>query len=85
MPIFYTDEWNISYDIRFKEAIHSKPHVHISYKETEASIAIEDLEVLAGNVSSRTLKRARNYIKNNQEKLLDYWDNAKKGINYIKE
>lgn len=43
MPIFYTDKWGIEYEIRFNEGNHVRPHVHIHYKNKEASIALDNL------------------------------------------
>ena len=85
MPFTDIDEWGIGYEIRFNEGNHSRPHVHVHYKELEASISIEDLEVLAGEFPSKALKRAKNYISNNKTKLMNDWNNAKKGINFLKK
>ena len=43
MPIFYTDKWGIDYEIRFNEGNHQRAHVHVHYKNEEASIAIDNL------------------------------------------
>lgn len=86
MPIFYTDKWGIEYEIRFSESNHARPHVHIHYKNNTGSIAIDNLEVLAGkdNLSYKTLKRAKEYIENNKDELLHKWTDAKNGINFVK-
>lgn len=66
---------------------HNKPHVHVDYKhEMAASICIYDGEVLDGKLPSKTLKRARERILENQRYLLECWnkmtDGFKVDINY---
>lgn len=50
---------------------HVPPHVHAIYNEDEALIEIETLNLYAGALPPKQLKKAVNYIRKNQEDLLE--------------
>jgi hypothetical protein len=58
---------------------HSRPHIHAEYGEYEASIAIDDGSVLAGNLPSSKLKLVQAWIEIHREDLLVDWKLAVAG------
>ena len=36
---------------------HKKPHIHVRYGEVKASIDIETIEIIAGNLPTKQLRR----------------------------
>ena len=49
---------------------HNPPHFHVYYGEYEAIIEIRTIEVLAGNLPKRQLKKVIKWAKIVQEQLL---------------
>jgi hypothetical protein len=58
---------------------HHRPHVHVEFGGHKASIAIDKIELLAGYLPSKKLKKAEQYITLHQVKLLEEWDKAVQG------
>lgn len=58
---------------------HNRPHVHVEFGGFKASIAIDQVELLAGYLPPKKLKKAEQYITQYQAKLLVEWDKAVKG------
>jgi len=58
---------------------HSRPHIHAEYGEYEASIAIDDGNVLSGNLPSSKLKLVQAWIEIHREDLLVDWKLAVSG------
>jgi len=52
---------------------HGMPHFHIRSATGRASIAIDTLEVLAGNVPDKILKEAKAWALENKDVLHDIW------------
>jgi len=52
---------------------HGVPHFHIVSADGNASIAIDTLEVLAGNIQASSLKEARAWAKDNKHVLNKAW------------
>jgi hypothetical protein len=50
------------------------PHVHISGPGFAAKIRISNGDLLAGQVPSKVLSRARRWVKANRAELLTMWD-----------
>ena len=50
---------------------HNPPHFHAYYAEYEALINIRTLEVMAGDLPGKQLKRVRKWAKLVQNELLD--------------
>ncbi|WP_317392683.1 DUF4160 domain-containing protein [Slackia piriformis] len=62
---------------------HHVPHVHVSYQnEASASISLMDSSVLASSPSfpKRRLRAARLWVKDNQQDLLERWNDLTDGI-----
>lgn len=79
--------WNedgIRYYMNSRESgSHHKPHVHIDYRyEEEASVAIEDGAVLAGNIPSRVLNKVQEKIRENKKYLFQCWNDMTDGLDY---
>jgi Domain of unknown function (DUF4160) len=52
---------------------HGIPHFHLRWPDGKASVAIESLEVLAGKPPVGILAEAREWTKENKEKLHQEW------------
>ena len=52
---------------------HSRPHIHAEYGEHEASIAIDDGEVLGGTFPQAKLKLVQAWIEIHREDLMVNW------------
>lgn len=66
-------ENGIIFEIRSKESNHNIPHLHAAYGEYNISIALNNQEILAGNLPIKKQKFAQNWVKENKEKLLGEW------------
>ena len=53
---------------------HPPPHFHARYGEFEATLAIETLEVLEGELPNRALSLVREWAMIDREELRDDWD-----------
>ena len=54
---------------------HNPPHVHAIYDKYEISISLLDFKVLAGNIPNKNKNIAIKWVKENKDKLLNYWNN----------
>lgn len=54
--------------------IHHKPHIHCSYSGYETRIEIETLKVLDKPFKKAKMDKAISFIKENQDRLLEYWN-----------
>ncbi|HEU4462012.1 MAG TPA: DUF4160 domain-containing protein, partial [Solirubrobacterales bacterium] len=54
-------------------------HFHALYSEHEASIAIESLEVLRGDLPPRVLRLVEQWVSLHRRELLKNWDLAEQG------
>jgi hypothetical protein len=60
---------------------HHLPHIHIRYQCYKASIAIQDVRLLAGELPPRQLRMVQVWIDLHREELLaDDWDLASEGV-----
>ncbi|HDL64075.1 MAG TPA: DUF4160 domain-containing protein [Proteobacteria bacterium] len=58
---------------------HSRPHIHAEYGEYQASIAIDDGDVLGGNLPRSKMKLVQAWIEIHREDLLADWKLAVAG------
>lgn len=58
---------------------HNIPHIHIEYGEFQASIAIEDGKILAGDFPGNKLKLVYAWIEIHKEELTADWKLAVSG------
>jgi hypothetical protein len=59
---------------------HGRPHFHATYGEYDASIAIDDLEVLAGSLPARALSFVREWTLLHRGELAANWDRARREL-----
>ena len=52
---------------------HSKPHIHAEFSEHQATISIEDGELLGGNLPKAKMKLVQAWIEIHREDLLANW------------
>ena len=65
----------ITIEIRTKESNHTRPHFHVSVSgEDSASIAIGNLEILAGNLSSKVKGKVITWAEKNKDLLMRIWN-----------
>lgn len=57
---------------------HNYPHVHINYKDDDASISLNG-DLLAGSLPTRKLKEAKKIIQINKQSLLLQWNRITDG------
>ncbi|WP_231932912.1 DUF4160 domain-containing protein [Botrimarina mediterranea] len=69
----------IQYAIRYRETNHHLPHIHAKYQSSEASIAIDGAEVIAGSLPPSKEPVARGWVVENGARLKEVWDKAKSG------
>ena len=58
---------------------HHLPHIHAKYSEFEASIGIEDGEVLSGELPRKQLRLAQAWIELRRDELMADWELAARG------
>ena len=58
---------------------HHKPHIHVYYGDSEASVGI-DGEVLSGALPIKKLKLLQAWMILHEEELYKAWNNAVRGI-----
>jgi len=63
---------------------HNPPHFHVEYGDYHASIAIENLAVLEGNVPSRILGFTIEWASLHKHKLMENWNMIKSTGKYFK-
>lgn len=63
---------------------HNLPHFHAKYAEFEASICIEDGEVLAGELPRKQLRLVQAWTELHRDELLADWELAVAGENPYK-
>jgi hypothetical protein len=63
---------------------HKCPHIHAEYGEHHASIAIENGEILAGELPSSKMKLVQAWIEIHREDLLANWKLAVAGEKVFK-
>ncbi|MDR1834824.1 MAG: DUF4160 domain-containing protein [Fusobacteriaceae bacterium] len=63
---------------------HTPPHFHARYNEFKASIDIESLAVLEGNLPSRVLGFVLEWAHMHQKELLQNWKSLKESGDFSK-
>lgn len=58
---------------------HNLPHIHAKYAEFEASIGVDDGEVLAGNLPRKQLRLVQAWIEIHRDELMADWLLAAEG------
>ena len=53
---------------------HMPPHFHAEYNEFEVLIEIKSLQILAGSLPAKQMKRVLRWAKDNKTILLNKWD-----------
>ncbi|MEX0973093.1 MAG: DUF4160 domain-containing protein [Solirubrobacterales bacterium] len=56
---------------------HGRPHFHARYAEYDASIAIDDLDVLQGSLPRRQLALVREWARRHRGELAINWERAR--------
>jgi len=76
ISMFYGIIISLFYEIKEK---HHLPHIHARYQAKRASIAIENGELLAGDLPFRQLRMVQVWVDLHREELLADWEIAKEG------
>lgn len=59
---------------------HAPPHFHVEYAEYKASVNIQTLEVIDGNLSRRTQELVLDWAELHQIELLEDWELCRKHL-----
>ena len=65
--------------IRFDD--HPPPHVHVKHGDSEATVAIQTLEVSDGELPVRVERRVIAFVRSRQRELQNAWDLIEQGQN----
>ncbi|MEW6609331.1 MAG: DUF4160 domain-containing protein [bacterium] len=63
----------------FDDKKHHRPHIYVNYGENDAIIAIEDGEIIEGNLPKKKLKLVQAWIEIHQEEIMADWKLAVEG------
>jgi hypothetical protein len=63
---------------------HHLPHIHAKYPEFEASISIEEGEILVGELPRKQLRLVQAWIELHRDELMADWELAVSGDNPYK-
>ena len=63
---------------------HNLPHIHAKYAEFEASVGIDEGEILAGKLPKKQLRLVQAWIELHRDELLANWEIATCGENPYK-
>ncbi len=58
---------------------HNLPHIHAKYAEYEAAIAIDDGEILSGDLPRKQLRLVQAWIELRRDELMADWELAVQG------
>lgn len=75
--MFYGIIISMYFEIKQK---HHLPHIHARYQRYKASIAIEDVRLLAEDLPSKQLRMVQVWIDIHREELIANWNLAQEGI-----
>lgn len=79
MPIVFIFYGFVIRTYLLDDARHGMPHIHARYAPHEASVRIDDVEVLAGNLARRQLRLVHAWIELHRDELMADWDLAAAG------
>ena len=63
----------------FDRQRHKRPHIHVSYQDEEAVLAIPDGELLEGSLKSNKMKLVQAWIEIHRDDLMADWQLASNG------
>jgi len=58
---------------------HNKPHIHVKYAGQQAVVAIEDGEILGGEISVSKMKLVHAWLEIHRDELMADWELAVNG------
>ncbi|MBI3979307.1 MAG: DUF4160 domain-containing protein [Chloroflexi bacterium] len=59
---------------------HLPPHFHAVYAEHEATLAIETLEVVSGQLPRRAMALVLEWAAFHRDELIENWERARQGV-----
>ena len=63
---------------------HNPPHFHVKYNEERAVLAIQELKVMEGKLSKRTLSMVLEWANEHRDELLNNWHSLQTTGNFSK-
>ena len=69
--------YGLSVKMYFKGSEHNPPHIHVLYGEYMGAINIKTQELMEGDLPSKALALAKEWVKKNEAELLDIWKTQK--------
>ena len=76
MPVIATF-YNIFIFMRLRQKEHQPPHIHAIYNEYQAVFDIRTMEITHGNLPRNAIRLVKEFLRQNQQKLLEMWDSQK--------
>jgi len=58
---------------------HKRPHIHVSYQEAEAILALPEGDVLEGTLPSNKMKLVQAWLEIHRDELMADWELAASG------
>ena len=58
---------------------HKRPHIHVTYQESESVIALPDGDILEGSLPSNKMKLVQAWIEIHRDELVADWELAVSG------
>jgi hypothetical protein len=55
---------------------HNPPHFHVRYNDYRASMAIEDLNVIAGSLPAKVRGLVQEWAENHRDELMHIWQTS---------
>lgn len=63
----------------YKHREHNPPHIHASYGEYNATLIIENGDILEGELPSRALRLVREWMEIHRAEITEMWETGKIG------
>lgn len=73
----------IKFIIHTAEKGHNKPHLHAQYQQKEAVLEIPSGKVITGNIDSKKMKLASEWVITNETFLKQKWNKLTNGVYYF--
>lgn len=73
----------IKFIIHTSENGHNKPHLHAQYQQKEVVLEIPSGKVITGNINSKKMKLASEWVVTNEAFLKQKWNELAHGVYYF--
>ena len=77
------EDKGIKFIIHTAENGHNKPHLHAQYQQKEVVLEIPSGKVITGNINSKKMKLASEWVVTNEAFLKQKWNGLAHGVYYF--